>query len=702
MENHPESLEKLNEVKITEDVKEFITGLASEVQEAKNGRTYWDQRQDDYYRKRYGLRQKRNFPWPGYPNFILPLIDSDIQKAKPAYVNATFGVSPIVTYEPFGPRFIEAGRMRENLMDFRIKHKMNFFEPYCIGVDKMLQQGFVVFKIIWDFKSRKYTEVLNLAELPDQVINALYDPITTDIMLKKVVQEEFDIDMDFEENDEELDRIVKAFREGETDFTLHLLEKERNEAAVIVCDPQNDIVVPTDTTDIADARWLDYKFYLSVNDIKIAMRDGKYNEFSDDEILAWAGKGTYEKSTDREFREGIQKNGHVPDELVLLHETCVLYDIDGDGILEKCIATWPDNAPSEILRFIELPYDHGMWPYAQVERELVDSGFYSSRGIPALDDDFQTGISASFNNDLANQLIVNTPYVKYVKGAVVNIRNRRFIPGEAVELRDMNGYTIEQSVNASQGTFMVTQQQLKAWAQERIGNQSSGLTSPTNPVGNGQQGKKTAREIEEISFISSQSQSLDIMVHQMQMKKVYFQIDALYYQFGAEEEFIMTGDQPAKVTRRQIQGKFNLVPTGKLENSNPVMRAQKSFMTMSAFKGDPNIKQDELYKLYLMDVYDPKIAKRLLFTPEEKAQIAQQQAMMQQQGKVSSMKDSIDVKRIGNMLELEREAGLATIHGRRFAPDNEEGQNGKDGSTEKKGVVSGKNRKSGSASRGAK
>lgn len=690
--NHPENLEESNEVKVTEAVKEFIAELRHDIEEAKGSRSYWEMRQDDYYRKRYGVRKKRNFPWPGYPNFVLPLIDSDIQKAKPAYVNAAFGVSPVVTYEPIGNTPFERARMREELMDYRIKHKMDFFSPYVIGVDKMLQQGFIVFKVIWNFKSRKYTEILNIEELPKEVIDALYDPITTDVMLKKVVQDEFGVDLDFEENDAELDRIVREFREGETEFKLNLLEKERNEPQLIVCDPKEDIVVPTDTTNIEDARWIDYRFFLSVNDIKIAMRDEKYSKFTDDEIESWAGKGPKTQTADRDYREGISGR-KIPDEIVFLHETCVMFDIDGDGILEKCIATWPDSDPNAILRFIELPYDHGQWPYVQVERELVDTGFYSSRGIPALDDDFQTGISASFNNDLANQLIVNTPYVKYMKAAVPNIRNRRYIPGEAVEVKDMNGYTIEQSVNASQGTFMVTQQQLKAWAQERIGNQSSGLTSVNNAPGNGQNGKKTAREIEEISHVTSQAQSLDITVFQMQMAKVYYQVDALYEQFGDEEEIIALGDEKRKVSRREIQGKYNLVPTGKLENSNPVQRAQKSFLTLQAFRNDPDIKQDELKKLYLMDVYDPKVMKRLMFSPEEKAQIASQQAQMQAAGKVTALKDGIDLKRVGNMLELEKEAGLAVIQGRKYAPDEERESDGKGKSgsdSKKKSVVSAK------------
>ena len=400
--------------------------------------------------------------------------------------------------------------------------------------------------------------------------------------------------------------------------------------------------------------------------------------------MSWSGKDDVDTSPDKYFREGILRDS-VSDELVLLHEVCMWHDIDGDGIMERCIATYPDSNPSQILRFIELPYDHGMWPYVQVQREMVDTGFYSSRGIPALDDDFQTGISASFNNDLANQLIVNTPYVKYLKGAVTNVRNRKYIPGEGVEVKDMNGYSVEQAVNASQGTFMVTQQQLKNWAQERIGNQSRGLTNTTNTPGQGQQGKKTAREVEEISFVSSQSQSLDITVFQMQMKRVYYQIDSLYYQFGQDEEFVMTNEVPEKVTRSEIRGRFNMTPTGKLENSNPAARAQKSLLLYQAFRDDPDVNQEELKRFVIQDNYDHKVAKKLLITPEEKQAVQQQAAIMQEQAKQKAVADSVNLKRIGNVVELEKEVGIASIHGRKWAPDSKEESNKKGSSNGRSG-----------------
>lgn len=671
---HPESLDSLNSIKVTEELKDFVSQISHEVEEARGNMSDWVTRDDIYYRKRYGLRTKRTHPWPGAANFVMPLIDADINRVKPAYANL-INVDPIVAFEPFGPEDVEAGRKREVLLDYRLKHKMRFLKPYLMGVDMMLQKGFTVFKVIWKFKSNKYTEFLDIAQLPEEVIEAIYDPMTTDAILKKIIQEEYDVDFDFEENEDEIERAVKEFREGKTKIEMVFLEKECNEPEMIVCDPKEDLTVPSDTTEIQDARWIDYKFWLSINDIKIAMRDEKYHKFKDEEIEGWAGKAKNTRAvTSYSIKEGIQRDVKS-DELVQLHETCLLYDIDGDGILEKCIATYPDSDPTAILRFIELPYEHGMWPYTQVRREITEPTFFSSRGIPALDDDFQTGISTLFNNDINNQTVVSTPYIVYRRNSVKNIRNIRYIPGQAFEVDDPSAFEIRQHVNTSQATFLNSQRLLKAWANERLGTPGSALSEQNNAEGGAQGGRKTAREVELIASLHGQNQAIEMLVFQIQMADVYYQIDSLYQQFGPEEEFVMTQETPTKISRREIQGKFNLNPNGTLDNSNPVLRSQKNVTMFQMFRGDPNVKQDELYKALITDV-DHRLVKRLLYSPEEKAQMQQMQMMQSEMLKQKMVKEQVDITRVGNMLDLEHEAGLAMIQGKKYAPDPEKGSNG--------------------------
>lgn len=679
MSEHPESLKEINSVEVTEDIKSFVNEISKEIEEEKNQRGEWEQRVDEWYKKRYGIRNKKIHPWPGAANFVIPIIDADIQRFKPAYVNLAYGVSPIVTFEPFGAEDIEPARKREMVFDWRMRTRVEFFNPYCIGIDKMLEKGFIVFKVIWRYETNRYTDYLNFEDMDDQIVQALYDEKSlkeiaelrrlnsSDDVIFQIIQEELSPDLSFEENVESINKAIKDFRSGKTKFEIEFLEKVHDEPQVIVCDPKEDLVVPVDTTDINESRLIDHKFWKTVNEVKIAMRDEKFIKYGDSEVESWAKSPNPGTRYTRALRDGVSE--YTQADLILLHETCVWYDINDDGIKERCIATWPDADPSSVLRFIELPYDHGMWPYVQVRRELNDVWFYSSRGIAALDDDFQTGISTKFNQDVDNQTIVNTPTIKARRNSVKNLRNLKYIPGQVIELDNIDDYQIEQHANASQGTFLTTAQYLKSWANERLGNVTSGLSQANNLPGAGEGGKKTAREIDTVTFLQSQVQSLDLIIFQQQMQKVYHQIDALYDQFGPdEEEILLTGEKPLKVSRREIQGKFNLVPNGRVDNSNPQLRAAKSFSLLRAFLNDPDIKQYELKKMYLDDI-DMRVSKKLLYTQEE---IQQRNAMIQQsqeQFKQNAIAEQLKLKTITDRIDLQKEAALATIQGRKYAPE---------------------------------
>ncbi len=126
---HPESLKEVKDVKITEDIKEFVNQTAQDVMEADGLRSEWLENDKTYYQKRYGIREKKTFPWKGCANYVIKLIDSNIKKAKPAYVNLYARSNPPVTFVPFGAEDIEPAMKREKLFDWRLRTKTNFFTP---------------------------------------------------------------------------------------------------------------------------------------------------------------------------------------------------------------------------------------------------------------------------------------------------------------------------------------------------------------------------------------------------------------------------------------------------------------------------------------------------------------------------------------------------------------------------------------------
>ena len=398
----------------------------------------------------------------------------------------------------------------------------------------------------------------------------------------------------------------------------------------------------------------------------MAMRDGRYENYSEDEIAQWASGTPQQKGNRRQPTPTPNKK----DEAIWLHETCVWFDINNDGIEERCIVTWPEANPSAILRFIELPYDHGQWPYVLVKREFNGPGVFESRGYGALGEDFQNAITTFVNQSVDNGTIVNTPRTKYKRGSIANIRNIRYVPGEALEvLTNLDDVKVEQGGNSSQAFLFQSAQYFKSWSDQRTGNLTSGLTASNNPSGGGLQGTKTAKEVGLVEQIQSEVQSLDLQVWQNQMANVYYQIDSLYEQFGSdEEEILITGDKPMRISRQETQGKFNIVPNGKLDNSNPQLRAAKAFNLMRVFLNDPMIDQRRLKEHFLIES-DVRLAKILLKSEEQIAREGQQIMMQQQASKQEAIKTQLGLKVASDNLDIRKEAMMVPIQGKKYAAD---------------------------------
>ena len=660
MAKNPESLDKLNNIKNTQELKSFVNTLSRDIEDEKSKRQGIDNAIDRLNRLRFGVRAKKVHPWPGSANYSIPLIDTDIARIKPSYINLVYQADPMATFEPFGAEDIDPARKREQLFDWRMRHRVNFFKPLNYGVDQVLgSEGQTVFRIIWKYSSRNFSETLDLSDFDEQTLAALYDPRVTDDMIEKIIQEEFRVDLSFDENVEEIKKAVQSFRDGETEFDMTFLESDNDQAEVIPCSIKDDLVVPMDTKEINDARFIDYKFWRTKNDLKIAIADDKYDSFDDKDIDSWSNSSSSYKN-----------NNYVSEDLILIHETCCWYDINDDGIKERCITTWPDASPESILRFIELPYEHGEWPYKQIKRELTEDGFYSTRGIPSLDEDFQVGISTAINQAIDNGTLLNAPERVYKKGALSNPKNKRFVPGEAVEVNgDISQYQIRQSVNGSQPGLFQQAQFLKSFSDNRHGNVTSGFGGQSDLPGMGERGNKTAKEVEAITSQQSQSLSLDLQVFNQQLAGVYYQIDALYNQFGPEEEEVLiTNQEPVKISRREIQGKFNITPNGRVDSSSPQQRLQRMMFAFNMGFDNPFVRQKDLVQ-QLYKTFDSRLAQLLLKSNEELQQEQQQALMAQQQAVTQQAQMGIEMRKLTDDLDIRKEALLTPITGKKHASD---------------------------------
>jgi hypothetical protein len=269
-----------------------------------------------------------------------------------------------------------------------------------------------------------------------------------------------------------------------------------------------------------------------------------------------------------------------------------------------------------------------------------------------------------FNQDIDAGTISTTPTVVTRKNSVKNLRNLRYVPGQVVETENgTSDYTVVQNSNLGQANRFNNMQYLKAWANDRIGNITAAISQQNNTPGNGPQGQKTAKEVGAIEATSGALQSMDLLIFQNQMVDLYYQIDSLYEQFGDEQvEFLITNEQPIRMSREEIQGRFNIVPNGRLDNSNPMLRSQKSLALLQMFMNHSMIRQDQLIRMYLDD-NDVRIAQKLIKTPQELQ--ADQQAQIASQ--VDQLQTALKMQDAKNMMEVKKEAMLAPITGRKYA-----------------------------------
>lgn len=665
----PENIEDMKAVKLSEDAYSFVERLSKEAVEEKQKRGTWEGRIDSLTKKRYGIRAKKNFPWVGSANFMLPQIDTDINRLKPAYINMGFGVSPIVTYEPYGPEDIEPAKKREQLFDWRMRTQVKLFHPYCLGVDYMLNNGFTLFKTGWKFELGYYCKKLDLADLDQNVLEAIYMPEVDDNTLAQIIAEEMLPDMSLQENVDEIRRVISEFREGKTKFEFSFVEKTENRVDVQAINPRHEVIFPVNTTDIQQADFIEYRFTMKKNQVKKNMKSGKFKKYDDYEIDKWTGKIDSDNSTAdylRNLRDGVSQYYEKDDNDVLLCEVDSWFDVNGDGVDERVRICYPYNNPRSILFFIENPYDHGQFPYVVVRREINDAEIISSRGIAQLDDDFQTGISTLFNQDIDAGTIATTPTVVARKNSVKNLRNLRYVPGQVVETENGSAdYQVTQNPNLGQSARFANMQYLKAWANDRVGNAQSAISSTNNTPGATQVGTKTAREVAMIGAMSAQNTAMDLLVFQYQMQDLYYQIDSLYYQFGDEvEELAITGERPVRITRQEIRGKFNIIPNGKVNDADPVARTNQAQTLFQMLVNDPFIRQDSLRKMFL-DSMDTKVSQLLIKTPDEMNQAMQSQTMAEN----DKLNVALQMQKAKNMLEVQKSAMLTPIEGRKYASE---------------------------------
>lgn len=127
-----------------------MEGLFKLIKNDIDDRKVWEERQATAYKLRFNQVRRRLRPYPHAADYSWPLIDTAIDKIKPAYIEQIFGPEFIANFaakNKVGEGFVIAV---SQWFDWRVKKRSNFEKQAHILIDTMCQNGSGFLKTMWD------------------------------------------------------------------------------------------------------------------------------------------------------------------------------------------------------------------------------------------------------------------------------------------------------------------------------------------------------------------------------------------------------------------------------------------------------------------------------------------------------------------------------------------------------------------------
>lgn len=621
-----------------------ISGIANrllgEIRKADVSRSVQKDNWERWYKKRFGIRPPKNYPWPGCANVHLPLVDKTIKKLVPLYTSLIDVPGRVAVFRPApnNPKLVQSKGKAEQFFTHLVQDVMNshpealgFSESMGLGIDKHVEKGYVILKVVWDTVSRRRSKFFDIEKrFGKEVVRDQIFP--TD--LEQFLLSELPLDPEDDDDRRSMDKAMNEFYAGKKVIEVRYYQEVYDAPRVVVRDP-SDIITPSDTTNLASSRWINDHFRMTSNDLKIAAKQKKFRKSAVDMyLMAQTERKAKESNTPAPGMDSVgSSDSKIPNEPLddlkrqreginihdleymqnthLIREVGFYHDIDGDGIEEKCIITFPDDRPDLWFRLIEMPYDHGEWPWIDVPFELIDERYTASRGVPEHLDHIQTILTSRHNFMLDSMTLMNSPVLKTVIGAV-NTGNMTFAPGSKIAVArqdaveplawDRSGLVFEQSEMAS----------LKAWGEEYMGMIDHTLLSSNSPT----QEARTKAEIQSVVGERSRIFSHNARIFLKRLRRVYEQIWSLWLQYGDEQMEIFVQDEPIQIRKNEFGGKFYIFPAATPETSGVFAETQAALQDIQLFNGDPMINQAELRNRYWRS-RDPMNFQQIVVEPKQ-------------------------------------------------------------------------------------
>ena len=124
--------------------------LYSRIIDDIKSRSQWEVKQSLWYRMRNNGLRRKSVPWPHAADMHFPLIDTTINKLKPAFFQQAMGLDVLATFVPMRSQLAGFTSAAEHWFSYKLHEKSNYSTEVMSWIDHMLVSGHGVIKTIWN------------------------------------------------------------------------------------------------------------------------------------------------------------------------------------------------------------------------------------------------------------------------------------------------------------------------------------------------------------------------------------------------------------------------------------------------------------------------------------------------------------------------------------------------------------------------
>ena len=309
------------------------------------------------------------------------------------------------------------------------------------------------------------------------------------------------------------------------------------------------VIVPPWTQELAEADRVVHVMHMSEADYLRSAESRGYNTDEDFiESIKGEGKPDQKYEQSRYVAEGLSYS-RLKD-LIILWE---VYLRGSDGQIE--VQTFSPLQPDEPARApFKLPYQHKQIPIVQLPYELLDPGFFSSRGAMELVQMYEASACKMWNEKLDFMSIANRPVLS-TQGGSINAQNIRWEPGAVYDSVLQLVQQPPPPVN-----FDEEVQNNRSMAEQRVGIPDFGIGDQSNSQGQ----NKTATETNAITQVMQQSNDLRARVTKNSITTVFEQAWSILRQYKSNDLNYFWRKRRITLDDAAFDNAYVLRPNGKI------------------------------------------------------------------------------------------------------------------------------------------